>query len=510
MQEQNPDTVLEQQTAASEPEDQVQEPAADIQQPAQAAAPAAEEAPVQPDEPAAVTVVDIRFRNNAKSYYFDPAGLTLMTGAHVIIDTARGDEFGVCAAGNHPVKPRELVLPLRKVLRVATEQDERTNAENQEREKKAFEICQQKIAAHGLEMQLVSAECAFDGSKLLFFFTADGRVDFRELVKDLASVFRTRIELRQIGVRDKAKMVGGLGVCGRPFCCKEFLDDFQPVSIKMAKTQNLSLNPTKISGTCGRLMCCLNYEQETYEELLKTSPKNESFVDTPDGRGTVTEVNLLKQCVRVRLEQQPDTIVCHHNCDICVLRNGKARKTDPPIPDDLAPISGNPQKCRKKEAPELKTYLEPVVMRQNAAVLEEARTNEADIQNEQQRGKRRRRGGRGRRHEGEGEVLQEQEVRRPAEAKKPAEPKKPAESKKPAEARKLAEARPEQAEGEPKKQRPRRQRPPRAPKPEGEKPPRAEAAPVDAPHGGEKPKPRRRSRGHRKPGGPKPEGGGKA
>lgn len=270
----------------------------------------------------------------------------------------------------------------------------------------------------------------------------------------------------------------------------------------MAKTQNLSLNPTKISGTCGRLMCCLNYEQETYEELLKTSPKNESFVDTPDGRGTVTEVNLLKQCVRVRLEQQPDTIVCHHNCDICVLRNGKARKTDPPIPDDLAPISGNPQKCRKKEAPELKTYLEPVVMRQNAAVLEEARTNEADIQNEQQRGKRRRRGGRGRRHESEGEVPQEQEARRPAEAKKPAE------SKKPAEARKLAEARPEQAEGEPKKQRPRRQRPPRAPKPEGEKPPRAEAAPADVPHGGEKPKPRRRSRGHRKPGGPKPEGGG--
>ena len=309
-------------------------------------------------------------------------------------------------------------------------------------------------------------------------------------------------------MRDKAKLVGGLGICGRPFCCRQFLDDFQPVSIKMAKTQNLSLNPTKISGTCGRLMCCLNYEQETYEELLKTSPKNESFVDTPDGRGTVTEVNLLKQCVRVRLEQQPDTIVCHHNCDICVLRNGKARKTDPPIPDDLAPISGNPQKCRKKEAPELKTYLEPVVMRQNAAVLEEARTNEADIQNEQQRGKRRRRGGRGRRHEGEGEVPQEQETRRPAEAKKPAEPKKPAESKKPAEARKLAEARPEQAEGEPKKQRPRRQRPPRAPKPEGEKPPRAEAAPVDVPHGGEKPKPRRRSRGHRKPGGPKPEGGG--
>ena len=328
MQEQNPDTVLEQQTAASEPEDQVQEPAADIQQPAQATAPAAEEAPVQPDEPAAVTVVDIRFRNNAKSYYFDPAGLTLMTGAHVIIDTARGDEFGVCAAGNHPVKPRELVLPLRKVLRVATEQDERTNAENQEREKKAFEICQQKIAAHGLEMQLVSAECAFDGSKLLFFFTADGRVDFRELVKDLASVFRTRIELRQIGVRDKAKMVGGLGVCGRPFCCKEFLDDFQPVSIKMAKTQNLSLNPTKISGTCGRLMCCLKYEQEAYEDLMKDAPRMDSFVETPDGAGTIISVNTLREKVRVRLDDAPDTLKTYHNSEIRVVRSGKGKRPE--------------------------------------------------------------------------------------------------------------------------------------------------------------------------------------
>ena len=334
MQEQNPDTVLEQQTAASEPEDQVQEPAADIQQPAQAAAPAAEEAPVQPDEPAVVTVVDIRFRNNAKSYYFDPAGLTLMTGAHVIIDTARGDEFGVCAAGNHPVKPRELVLPLRKVLRVATEQDERTNAENQEREKKAFEICQQKIAAHGLEMQLVSAECAFDGSKLLFFFTADGRVDFRELVKDLASVFRTRIELRQIGVRDKAKMVGGLGVCGRPFCCKEFLDDFQPVSIKMAKTQNLSLNPTKISGTCGRLMCCLKYEQDAYEDAVRRMPKNESFVQTPDGPGNVSAVNLLKEQVTVRLDSQPDAPRCYHNCEVCVLRNSKGSRDGIQVPQE--------------------------------------------------------------------------------------------------------------------------------------------------------------------------------
>ena len=307
-------------------------------------------------------MVDIRFRNNAKSYYFDPAGLTLQAGAHVIIDTARGDEFGVCAAGNHPVKPRELVLPLRRVLRVATQQDERANAENQEKEKKAFEICQQKIAAHGLEMQLVSAECAFDGSKLLFFFTADGRVDFRELVKDLASVFRTRIELRQIGVRDKAKMVGGLGVCGRPFCCKEFLDDFQPVSIKMAKTQNLSLNPTKISGTCGRLMCCLKYEQDAYEDLIRNSPRMDSFVDTPEGRGTVVEVGLLRQRVKVRMEDNPETISVFSNEDIAVLRSGKARKNDPPIPADLAPISGSGKRVRREQTEE-KPLLEPIRFR---------------------------------------------------------------------------------------------------------------------------------------------------
>ena len=351
MQEQNPDTVLERQPPAAEPEAQTETSAADTQKPLAEVSPETEEqAPVKPDEPADVTVVDIRFRNNAKSYYFDPDGLTLTAGTHVIIDTARGDEFGICAAGNHPVKPRELVLPLRKVLRVATPQDERTNEANQEKEKKAFEICQQKIAVHGLEMQLVSAECAFDGSKLLFFFTADGRVDFRELVKDLASVFRTRIELRQIGVRDKAKMVGGLGVCGRPFCCKEFLDDFQPVSIKMAKTQNLSLNPTKISGTCGRLMCCLKYEQEAYEDLIKTAPKQESFVDTPDGRGTVIEVNLLRQSVKVRMEDHPETIGTYKNTDICILRSGKARKNDPPIPKDLAPISSKPRPVQKKEA----------------------------------------------------------------------------------------------------------------------------------------------------------------
>ena len=207
----------------------------------------------------AVEVVDIQFRPGQKVYYFSPAGISCKAGDHVIIDTARGPEYGYCTAGNHKIHQNEIVAPLRCVMRIATEQDEKIAAENQKKEKQAFEVCMDNIRQLELDMQLVSAECAFDGSKILFFFTADERVDFRDLVKTLASTFHTRIELRQIGVRDKAKMVGGLGICGRPFCCATFLDDFQPVSIKMAKTQNLSLNPTKISGTCGRLMCCLKY-----------------------------------------------------------------------------------------------------------------------------------------------------------------------------------------------------------------------------------------------------------
>jgi len=300
------------------------------------AAPAqAEPAPVE-----RVTVCDVQFRSGSKIYYFDPDGLNLKAGDHIIIDTARGAEYGTCVAGNHRVLPRELVQPLRKVLRLATEADEKVRADNARREKEAFAFCLKKIEELGLDMQLVSTECAFDGSKLLFFFTADARVDFRELVRILAFNFHTRIELRQIGVRDKAKMLGGLGICGRPFCCAQFLDDFQPVSIKMAKTQNLSLNPTKISGTCGRLMCCLKYEQDAYEDLIKTSPKAESFVDTPDGRGTVTAVNLMRQSVNVRMEKDPEEIHCYRNCDICVLRSGKGKPGDPPIPEELAPISG--------------------------------------------------------------------------------------------------------------------------------------------------------------------------
>ena len=328
--------------------------------------------PEEPQLPAEVQVVDIQFRPGQKIYYFDPAGIDCKAGDHVIIDTARGAEFGTCTSGVHTISSKDVVAPLRCVLRIATAQDEKTAAENHVKEKKAYDICLQKIAEHNLDMQLVSAECAFDGSKILFFFTADERVDFRELVKNLASVFHTRIELRQIGVRDKAKMVGGLGICGRPFCCASFLDDFQPVSIKMAKTQNLSLNPTKISGTCGRLMCCLKYEQDAYEDLLRTSPKVESFVDTPDGRGTVVEVDLLRQRVKVRMEEHPETITYFANAEIAVLRSGKAKKNDPPIPADLAPISGNGKRVRKEaEAPRENVFLDPIKFRYSTETVVE-------------------------------------------------------------------------------------------------------------------------------------------
>ena len=370
-----------------------------------------------------VEVVDIQFRPGQKIYFFDPDGAVYRVGDHVIIDTARGAEFGVCAGGNHRITQKEVVAPLRKVLRRATAQDERVIAENRAKEKRAYEVCLQKIQEHGLDMQLVSAEVAFDGSKILFYFTADERVDFRELVKNLATVFHTRIELRQIGVRDKAKMVGGLGICGRPFCCASFLDDFQPVSIKMAKTQNLSLNPTKISGTCGRLMCCLKYEQEAYEDLLRTCPKADSFVDTPEGRGTVVEVSLLRQRVKVRMEDSPETISVFANSDIAVLRSGKAKKNDPPIPEDLAPISGGgKRKAAKPEEPEAMT-LEPIRFRYSTeTVVDEPAPQE---QTKPPRSRRRRKGAEGKKPE---EAPKEESPKEEA----PKEPEQPsAEAKKP-------------------------------------------------------------------------------
>jgi len=279
-------------------------------------------------------VISVRFRNGCKTYYFDPHGIQVHAGQHVIVETASGNEYVTCTEGNHEVNDESVVQPLRPIIRVATENDRRTDMYNREREKEAFGICEKKIAAHGLEMKLIRVESNFDGSKIIFFFTAEGRVDFRELVKDLANVFRARIELRQVGVRDEAKMLGGLGICGRPLCCSQFLEEFVPVSIKMAKTQNLSLNPTKISGTCGRLMCCLKYEQNAYEDAVKRMPKNDSFVNTPDGPGNVVAVDLLKEEVKVRLDESPETQKTYKGCEIVVLRNGKGSRDGIEIPKE--------------------------------------------------------------------------------------------------------------------------------------------------------------------------------
>ena len=253
-------------------------------------------------------VIGVRFKEVGKIYYFDPDGKKLKKVERVIVETVRGVECGEVALENREISDEEIVKPLKKLIRKATERDLATLEENKKKEASAFVTCQRKIAEHKLDMKLVDVEYTFDGGKVLFYFTADGRVDFRELVKDLAGVFRTRIELRQIGVRDEAKMVGGLGICGRPFCCRSFLGDFQPVSIKMAKEQGLSLNPTKISGTCGRLMCCLKYEQNAYEHLLKITPKPGAIVETAEGEGTVVDFSLLTGTLKVKLKNNPDAM----------------------------------------------------------------------------------------------------------------------------------------------------------------------------------------------------------
>ncbi|MDY3281644.1 PSP1 domain-containing protein [Dysosmobacter sp.] len=301
-------------------------------------------------------MISVRFRSGCKNYFFDPKGNQVRMGDQVIVETAQGLEFATCTEGNHDVDDKLVVKPLCAMVRMATDSDRRTVEYNRKRESEAFDICEKKIADHGLEMKLVNVSCSFDGSKIIFFFTADGRVDFRELVRDLASVFRARIELRQIGVRDEAKMIGGLGICGRPFCCSQFLDGFMPVSIKMAKTQNLSLNPTKISGTCGRLMCCLKYEQNAYEDAAKRMPKAESFVQTPDGPGNVKSVDLLREKVKVSLDSAApsEPLKTYRRCEIQVLRNGKGsrdgieiperteRYVEPMTEEEIAPVISTP------------------------------------------------------------------------------------------------------------------------------------------------------------------------
>ncbi len=253
-------------------------------------------------------IIGVRFKEVGKVYYFDPLDNKLEKGDMVIVETARGVECGEVATPNKIIDEAELVHPLKPLVRIATEDDLNRLAKNKLKEQEAYKICEQKIKKHNLEMKLVDVEYTFDNSKILFYFTAEGRVDFRALVKDLASVFRTRIELRQIGVRDEAKMLGGLGMCGKPFCCSSFMGEFQPVSIKMAKEQGLSLSPVKISGTCGRLMCCLKYEQEAYNDLLKRTPKVGAIVNTPEGRGLVVENNLIARTLKVKLNNTPEDV----------------------------------------------------------------------------------------------------------------------------------------------------------------------------------------------------------
>ncbi len=253
-----------------------------------------------------VKVVGVRFKDTGKMYYFDPVDITVKKGQRVVVETARGVECGVASTSNKEVDESEVVLPLKPIIRIATEEDIKRIEENTRKEKRARDICIEKIAEHGLEMDLTDVEYTFDGSKVIFYFTADGRVDFRELVKDLASEFHTRIELRQIGVRDEAKMIGGLGICGRPFCCSTFLNDFHSVSIKMAKEQGLSLSPGKISGTCGRLMCCLKYEQNSYEYLNKITPQKGTIVDCREGRGVVVDTAVLTGKLKVQLDDMPE------------------------------------------------------------------------------------------------------------------------------------------------------------------------------------------------------------
>jgi cell fate regulator YaaT (PSP1 superfamily) len=427
-------------------------------------------------------VISVRFRGGCKNYFFDPGDMQVKMGDQVIVETAQGPEFATCTEANHEVEDSAIVKPLSPVLRLATENDRRTVELNKKKESEAFDVCEKRIAAHGLEMKLVNVSASFDGSKIIFFFTADGRVDFRELVRDLASVFRARIELRQIGVRDEAKMIGGLGICGRPFCCSQFLDGFMPVSIKMAKTQNLSLNPTKISGTCGRLMCCLKYEQNAYEDAAKRMPKAESFVQTPDGPGNVKSVDLLRETVKVSLDAAApsEPLKCYHNCEICILRNGKGSREGIEIPPDR-PERYVVEKQEEEEfdAPMLTT---PFYMVDTA--LEEAPVREKIGAPDGSEGKSRRRHRGGRRRSGSKAAAEGQQPKgqgKPSQQKKTA---KPGEEKSGQQEGKL---RPSKAQG---------QKKPQVPRPEGK--------PAESGESGEA----RRRRSHHRGGRRRNKGGG--
>ena len=314
-------------------------------------------------------VIGVRFRTAGKVYFFDPLQFEIKRGDHVIVETARGIEFGTVVAGVHEVEDDKVIQPLKPVMRLASERDIEQEAANKEKEKEAFKICKEKILKHGLEMKLIDAEYTFDNNKVLFYFTADGRIDFRELVKDLASVFKTRIELRQIGVRDETKIRGGIGICGRPLCCHSYLSDFVPVSIKMAKEQNLSLNPTKISGVCGRLMCCLKNEEDTYEELNRKLPGVGDYVTTADGlHGEVQSVNVLRQLVKVLVEVGDEKELKEYEADTLQFKRRRGKKGG--------------QELSKEEQRELEK-LEQIEEKEEAQEREEKRTEQRPDRREQ-------------------------------------------------------------------------------------------------------------------------------
>mgnify|MGYP002589726772 CR=1 FL=1 len=447
-------------------------------------------------------VIGVRFRGGCKEYYFDPHGITVEPNQFVIVETAQGLEYAQCVSGNHEVEDDSVVQPLRPLVRVATENDDRTYAYNKTREKNAFEVCQKKIAERGLDMKLVRVESNFDGSKIIFFFTSDGRVDFRELVRDLAGVFRARIELRQIGVRDEAKMLGGLGICGRPFCCSQFLDDFVPVSIKMAKTQNLSLNPTKISGTCGRLMCCLKYEQNAYEDAARRCPKQDSFVATPDGLGNVSSVDILREQVLVRLDGQNESPKRYRTCEIQVLRNGKGSRDDIEIPTTLPERYQEPEEEELQLTPSFFSSAKPIVPPEQwtpPAAKDDADAEEETEKRRSRRGGRGHRGGRGR---GKGNAEGGEKAAAPEKGTE-GRGEKPQRSETPNGGRRERPDRSAEKNGErraPRQNKPNNENPdaPKAPRPP--RPPKAEGTG----EGGEN-KPRRRShrggRGRRRSGG---------
>ena len=363
-----------------------------------------------------IEVISVKFKNRGKCYFFAPNGLNIRTGDRVIVETSKGLEIADCCHGNHMAEDSAVVQPLRSVVRRATTDDLRVAEINKKREKEALGICEKKIAEHGLDMKLVDVECNFEGNKTTFFFTSNGRVDFRELVKDLAGIFRNRIELRQIGVRDETKMLGGIGICGRPYCCNQFLEDFQPVSTKMAKIQSLSLNPAKISGACGRLMCCLRYEQEAYEDLVKKVPKQGAFVETIDGYGTAVQVNLLRQTVKVRLDSDTDdSLHLYKANELCAVPGGRPKDGETP-PHVLHYV---PEESAEEEETETDVWAVPtLVVPEIVAEPGESRTARAD------RNRRRRRKSGDKGAEKTAEKGAEKAADKPAEKKSGKKPEK--------------------------------------------------------------------------------------